>query len=110
MSLNLPLRRRQKGEILKAERMLVRIERIDNPNANLPREFTEQSKVDSRLKREWREYYVVARAPHDEIKHVVLYIHKNRVHGIKMRELIVEDSSDYKVTDRQGCKVGNPPG
>ena len=79
MSLNLLGRRRQKGEILKAERMLVRIERIDNLNAKIPVEFTEQSKVDTRLKREWREYYVVARAPHDEIKDVVLHIHKNRV-------------------------------
>jgi hypothetical protein len=79
MSLNYLPRRKQKGEILKAERMLVRIERIDNPNAKLPREFTEQSKVDRRLKREWREYYVVARAPHDIVKHVVLHIHKNRV-------------------------------
>ena len=80
MSLNLFGRRRGKGEILKAERMLVRIEVIDNPNQSLPAEYNEGNSVDTRLKREWREYYVVARAPHDEHKHIVLHIHKSRVH------------------------------
>ena len=79
MSLNLFGRRRSKGEILKAERMLVRIERIDNPNQSFPAEYNEGNSVDTRLKREWREYYVVARAPHDEYKHIVLHIHKSRV-------------------------------
>ena len=41
MSLNLFGRRRGKGEILKAERMLVRIEVIDNPNQSLPAEYNE---------------------------------------------------------------------
>ena len=79
MSLNLFGRSRNTGEILKAERMLVRIERIDNPNQSFPAEYNEENTLATRLKREWREYYVVARAPHDEHKHIVLHIHKSRV-------------------------------
>ena len=41
--------------------------------------------MDRRLKREWKEYYVVARAPHDQVKHVVLHIHKNRVTFLSWR-------------------------
>jgi hypothetical protein len=66
-------------EILKAERMLVRIERIDNVGENIPREYTEKSNVHTRLKRPWREYYVVARAGSTEPKRIVLHIHKDRV-------------------------------
>jgi hypothetical protein len=71
-------RRKGKGEIIKAERILVRIERIDNPKQKLPAEYNENNSVDTRLKREWREYYVVARAA-EESKHIFLHIHKNRV-------------------------------
>jgi hypothetical protein len=70
-------RRRAEGEILKAERMLVRIERIDDAAAPLPREYNEGSHVRTRLKRVWREYYVVACA--GESKHITLHIHKSRV-------------------------------
>ena len=79
MSLNPILRRRGQGEILKAERMLVRIERIDNPNQKLPADYNEGTSVDTRLKRAWREYYVVARIGQNANKHVTLYIHKSRV-------------------------------
>jgi hypothetical protein len=72
-------RRREEGEILKAERMLVRIERIDNPGENIPREYTEKANVHTRLKRAWREYYVVARAGSARSKRVVLHIHEDRV-------------------------------
>jgi hypothetical protein len=71
-------RRKGKGEIIKAERILVRIERIDNPKQKLPAEYNENHTVDTRLKREWREYYVVARAAQEK-KHIILHIHKNRV-------------------------------
>jgi hypothetical protein len=73
------VRNNNQGEILKAERMLVRIERIDNSNQLFPSEYTEQSRISTRLKREWREYYVVARAPHDTYAHVILHVHKSRV-------------------------------
>jgi hypothetical protein len=79
MSLNPFLRRRGQGEILKAERMLVRIERIDNQNQKLPADYNEGTTVDTRLKQAWREYYVVARIGHNANKHVTLYIHKSRV-------------------------------
>jgi hypothetical protein len=68
-----------KGEILKAERMLVRIERIDDPNEKVPEDYTEGTSVKTRLKRAWREYYVVARQGQIDSKLVVLHIHKNRV-------------------------------
>jgi|SRR5579859_4796216 len=84
MSLNLFNRRRGKGEILKAERMLVRIERIDNPNQIFPAEYNEAHSLNTRLKRVWKEYYVVARAPHDENKHIVLHIHKSRVRFLRI--------------------------
>jgi hypothetical protein len=71
-------RRRADGEILKAERMLVRIERIDD-TTQLPNEFNEGSHVDTQLKRVWREYYVVARA--GTAQHIVLHIHKSRVYA-----------------------------
>lgn len=86
MSLFLFGRQRAKGEILKAERMLVRIERIDNNNAKLPKEYNEKTSVKTRLKRPWREYYVVARAGQTDSKHVVLHIHKSNVSLI--REMI----------------------
>jgi len=70
-------RQRADGEILKAERMLVRIESIDDAEANLPKEYSEGSHVKTLLKRVWREYYVVARA--GESKHITLHIHKSRV-------------------------------
>jgi len=72
-------RGRNKGEILKAERMLVRIERIDNPNEKVPEDYNEGTSVKTRLKRPWREYYVVARQGQNDSKHVVLHIHKSRV-------------------------------
>jgi hypothetical protein len=72
-------RRREEGEILKAERMLVRIERIDNAGENIPQDYTEKSTVHTRLKRAWREYYVVARASSSKSKHVILHIYNNRV-------------------------------
>ena len=70
---------RSKGEILKAERMLVRIERIDDPNQRIPKEFNESTSIKTRLKRAWQEYYVVARAAQNNSKHIVLHIHKSRV-------------------------------
>jgi len=70
-------RRRADGEILKAERMLVRIASIDDAEAKLPKEYSEGSHVNTRLKRVWREYYVVARV--GESKHITLHIHKSRV-------------------------------
>jgi len=80
MSLFLFGQRRGKGEILKHERMLVRVERIDpDQSASLPTEYNESSHIKTRLKRPWREYYVVARAGSNESKHVVLQIHKSRV-------------------------------
>jgi hypothetical protein len=82
-------RRKGRGEILKAERMLVRIERIDNPQEKLPAEYNENNRVHTRLKRGWREYYVVARAA-AESRHIVLHIHKNRVQV----QLSVTDNSE----------------
>jgi hypothetical protein len=79
MSLFFSGRQRAMGEILRAERMLVRIERIDNNNANLPKEYNERTSLKTRLKRPWREYYVVARAGQTDSKHIVLYIHKSKV-------------------------------
>jgi hypothetical protein len=79
MSLFLFGRRRNKGEILKAERMLVRIERIDDPNERISEDYNEESTVKTSLKRAWREYYVVARAGQGESKYVILHIHKSRV-------------------------------
>ena len=79
MSVLLFGRRRNKGEILKAERMLVRIERIDDPNQKIPEDYNEETSIKTRLKRSWREYYVVARAGESDSKHVVLHIHKSRV-------------------------------
>jgi len=73
--------RREKGEILKHERMLVRVERIDpDQSSSLPAEYNEGSHIKTRLKRPWREYYVVARAGTNESKYIVLQIHKSRVH------------------------------
>jgi hypothetical protein len=66
-------------EILKAQRMLLRIERFDNPHQALPATYTEHTPIDTRLKREWREYYVVARPPNGERRHIVLHVHKSRV-------------------------------
>jgi len=85
MTFNLFGRQREVGEILKAERMLVRIELIDDVNAKIPKEYTENTRIETRLKRAWREYYVVARAGANESKHIILHIHKNRVlsHGSK---------------------------
>ena len=71
-------RGRNKGEILKAERMLVRIERIDDPNQKVPENYNEGTSVKTRLKRAWREYYVVARQGQNDEKHVVIHIHKSR--------------------------------
>jgi hypothetical protein len=79
MSVFLFGRQRNKGEILKAERMLVRIERIDDPNQTIPEDYNEETTIKTRLKRLWREYYVVARAGQSDSKHIVLHIHKSRV-------------------------------
>lgn len=81
MSIFLFGQRRGKGEVLKHERMLVRVERIDpEQSASLPAEYNESSDIKTRLKRPWREYYVVVRAGSDDSKHIVLQIHKSRVH------------------------------
>lgn len=68
-----------RGDILMAERMLIRIERIDNRNEQLPKQYNESTSVKTRLKRPWREYYVVARPGEEDSKHVILHIHKSRV-------------------------------
>ena len=78
MSLALFGRQYPKGNILKAERMLVRIERIDNKDERIPEEYNESTSIKTRLKRPWREYYVVARAGKEDFKHVILHIHKSR--------------------------------
>ena len=80
MSLHL-FGRDKKGEILKAERMLVRIEQVDDPNERIPQDYNEGTNVKTRLKRAWREYYVVARAGSGkkDSNHVVLHINKSRV-------------------------------
>jgi hypothetical protein len=106
MSLNPILRRRGQGEILKAERMLVRIERIDNPNQKLPADYNEGTSVDTRLKRAWREYYVVARIGQNASKHVTLYIHKSRVVS-PFSGLMIANSCDDAYAYWQGCSVGN---
>jgi hypothetical protein len=72
-------RGRNKGEILKAERMLVRVEQIDDPIEKVPEDYNEGTSMKTRLKRAWREYYVVARQGQNDSKHVVLHIHKSRV-------------------------------
>jgi hypothetical protein len=97
MSPNPFFKRRAKGEILKAERMLVRIERIDNPNQKLPKEYNEGTSVNTRLKRAWREYYVVARIGQSDDKHVTLYIHKSRVcpDGLLIVAYPRDDSDTY---------------
>jgi|SRR5947207_2197355 len=83
-----------KGEILKAERMLVRIERIDNPIEKVPEDYNEGTSVKTRLKRPWREYYVVARQGQNDSKHVVLHIHKSRVISPKLQ--MTTDCSEFQ--------------
>jgi len=104
--------RRQKGEILKHERMLVRVERIDpDQSPSLAAEYNESSHIKTRLKRPWREYYVVARAGTNESKHIVLQIHKSRVpHSKNQWRLIPANSGDHTYSYREDGTMGNSTG
>jgi len=104
--------RRQKGEILKHERMLVRVERIDPAqSSSLPAEYNERSHIRTRLKRPWQEYYVVARAGTNESKHIVLQIHKSHVTPFKDQWRLTPANSCYHTCAYgEDVTVGNSTG
>ena len=66
------------GEIVRAERMLVR---MDVTQQDVPDEYAENAslKIDSRIAEKWREYLVVCRKGHDEQTPFLLQLYKTRV-------------------------------
>ncbi|KAA8646479.1 sporulation-specific 71 family protein [Aspergillus tanneri] len=77
---SLPYRRKmQEGEIIKTERMLVRVE--ETMQQNLPHDYSEQDslKMDTRVVDNWREYLVVCRATSDPEAPFALQMYKTHV-------------------------------
>ena len=80
ISANRPRRRKfQKGEILKAERMLVRVE--ETLQRDLPDDYTENDSIrmETRIVDKWREFLVVCRMTDDEYAPFMLQMYKTRV-------------------------------
>lgn len=77
---NRPRRRKlQDGEIIKAERMLVRVE--ETPNDNLPSDYNENDsfRLESRSVDKWREFMVVCRKSSAEHTPFALQMYRTRV-------------------------------
>ncbi|KAL2364698.1 hypothetical protein RJZ56_002362 [Blastomyces dermatitidis] len=67
------------GEIIRAERMLVRID--TTKMQSLPNDFSENNsiKIETRIAEKWREYLVVCRQGTDEETPITLHLYKTRV-------------------------------
>ncbi|OJD23260.1 hypothetical protein ACJ73_05385 [Blastomyces percursus] len=67
------------GEIIRAERMLVRID--TTKMQSLPNDFSENNsiKIETRISEKWREYLVVCRQGTDEETPITLHLYKTRV-------------------------------
>ncbi|EAW09937.1 sporulation-specific 71 family protein [Aspergillus clavatus NRRL 1] len=72
-------RRLREGEIIKCERMLVRIE--ETVQKELPEDYTETDslRMETRVADSWKEYLVVCRLTSDEEAPVTLQMYKTRV-------------------------------
>lgn len=80
ISANRPRRRKlQKGEIIKAERMLVRVE--ETLQRDLPDDYTENDsmRMETRVVDKWREFLVVCRMTDDEYAPFSLQMYRTRV-------------------------------
>lgn len=80
ISANRPRRRKlQKGEIIKAERMLVRVEQT--MQRDLPDDYTENDsmRMETRVVDKWREFLVVCRMADEEYAPFTLQMYKTRV-------------------------------
>ncbi|RAK98218.1 uncharacterized protein BO80DRAFT_427517 [Aspergillus ibericus CBS 121593] len=80
LSRNLPHRRKMKeGEVIKAEKMLVRIE--ETVQEKLPDDYSENDsyKMETRVVDHWREYLVACRLASDEDAPFSLQMYKTRV-------------------------------
>ncbi|KAK2804955.1 hypothetical protein FQN51_001048 [Onygenales sp. PD_10] len=66
------------GEVIRAERMLVR---IDTTQQSLPVDFSENDslKIETRISEKWREFLVVCRQRSDEDTPFTLHLYKTRV-------------------------------
>ncbi|EEH06995.1 PH domain-containing protein [Histoplasma capsulatum G186AR] len=67
------------GEIIRAERMLVRID--VTKLGSLPNDFSENNsiKIETRISEKWREYLVACRRGADEETPIILHLYKTRV-------------------------------
>ncbi|KAI9816288.1 MAG: hypothetical protein M1827_001890 [Pycnora praestabilis] len=96
--------RKHEGEIMKMEKMLVR---VDSTMQELPNEYDENDsvKIESRAVEKWREFMVVCRESTDEGAEFSLQLYKTRVIPAKEQTHVVRRSKHEIPLSRKTTKV-----